>query len=417
MDPLVAMQRQLLLEPVSRQTLLQLAEWYRDRGALHQSTRCLQLLLRHVPGDPEALFWISHQGGVLRQAEATAQLEHLQRSLDDGDLDPSLSPDALSFLYFALAKLREEQQRWQEAFQLYSLANQQRKRALGLLNTDAVHYVEQAQLMVHLDARVALGLAGDPCLETSADDGDPGDDLVFIVGLPRCGSTLVETMLGLVEQVEPLGELRALPEAVRETGLLELLRRDPLDPAGIEAGLQRFRAAYRSVVPPSSGHTVDKTLTNYFYVGLIAWAWPKARIVHVLREPLDQILSAWKARFREGHHYSLELADLVRVQQAYRRLMRIWHERYGERIHLCRYEQLVADPVQHTKALAQFCGLAWSEHMLHPQLSRRVVRTASFQQVREPVHRSSVESWRRYAQELEPYRLQLEQAGLLAEGV
>jgi hypothetical protein len=152
------------------------------------------------------------------------------------------------------------------------------------------------------------------------------------------------------------------------------------------------------------------------YVGLILLAWPSASVVHVFRQPLDQMLSAWKARFREGHHYSLEFGALVQLQNAYQRLMRYWHQRYPLRLFLCQYETLIDHPEDMTEILSRFCGITWSERMLQPQHSRRLVRTASFQQVRQPIHRQSVSSWRRYEAQLQPYRAQLEAAGLSLEG-
>lgn len=381
---------------------LRLAAAFRETGQLQQASRTLLRLLDHQPGHPEALFWLSHQMSLEPDSPALLQLERCWEQGGPG------TADERSYVLFALARVREQQGRWTEAFGLYQQANQARQQALGLLNTDAVLYVEQADLMQHLDRQLE-GLAD---LAASADSGR---DLVFLVGLPRCGSTLVETMLGQAEGALARGELRALPKAVRETNLLQTLRQEPLLPEPVAAGLASVGAAYRlDLGSEQAAISLDKTLTNFLYLGLIVRIWPQARIVHVERHPLDQILSAWCTRFREGHHYSLALTDLVRVQIAYRRLMEHWHAVLpAERLYRCRYEQLVQAPEPESEALARFCGLRWCESMLQPQRSTRRVLTASFQQVRQPIHDRSIGRWRHYAAELEPYAAQLREAGVV----
>lgn len=415
MDSSASLKHALLVTPRQRSLLLQLSELYREQGHLEASGRCLMLLLEDEPGDPEALFWLSQLGALTRESEAWLQL---QRWFTDGL--PS-SPDHQSYLLYAQAYLHEKEQRWQDAFDLYDQANVARKRALGLLNTDVVLYVEQAGLMQHLDEMLHARLSGiqsaQPGMASEwVSDADSGEDLIFIVGLPRCGSTLVETMLDQGSGVFALGELCTLPQAVRDSQLLEVLRGDRPEPSVLRQHLDRFRCAYRRDVPAAEGRQIDKTLINFLYVGLILLAWPSASVVHVFRQPLDQMLSAWKARFREGHHYSLEFGALVQLQIAYQRLMRYWHQRYPDRLFLCEYETLIDDPKDMTEALSRFCGITWSERMLQPQHSRRLVRTASFQQVRQPIHRQSVSGWRRYEAQLEPYCAQLEAAGLCLDG-
>jgi hypothetical protein len=415
MNSLALLKRELLITPRQRSLLLQLSESYREWGHLEASSRCLMLLLQDEPGDPETLYWLSQLGALTRESEAGLQL---QRWFAEGL--PS-NPDQQSYLLYAQAHLHEKEQRWHDAFDLYNQANAARKRALGLLNTDVVLYVEQAGLMQHLDEMLHDELVGVQSGHSAmashlAGHADTGDDLIFVVGLPRCGSTLVETMLAQGDAVVPLGELGTLPQAVRDSHLLEVLRGDRAEPSQLSQHLDLFRCSYRRDVPAAEGRQIDKTLINFLYVGLILLAWPAATVVHVFRQPPDQMLSAWKARFREGHHYSLELGALVQLQIAYQRLMRYWHARYPDRLFLCEYETLIDYPKDMTEALSRFCGITWSERMLQPQHSRRQVRTASFQQVRQPIHSQSVSGWRRYEAQFQPYCAQLEAAGVSLDG-
>jgi len=125
--------------------------------------------------------------------------------------------------------------------------------------------------------------------------------------------------------------------------------------------------------------------------------------VHVYRNPLDQIISAWTSRFAQGHHYALELYDLVNVQIAYQKLMKYWKTVIGNRVYQCSYEKLVLEPRIETKLLSEFCGLHWTEQMLRPQSSKRIVRTASFQQVRLGINTRSIGRWKNYEKQLIPF--------------
>ena len=381
---------------------LGLAQRYREAGQIDQSSEVLESLLDKYPGHPEALFWLSHQKTLTPDSKALSQLESWYREKRVNSVSNS------SYLLFALGRVREKQERWDEAYQFYLNANQQHKQELNLLNTDANIYIGQSRLHKSLYKSLRR-------LPSFVFGSDFGKDLVFIVGLPRCGSTLVETIIGMSSEACPLGELKALPLALEDSEIINLLKEERLEPSLLKNRLSKLDIVYRNNIPTNLGIKLDKTLTNFYLLGLISRVWPAAKIIHVKRHPLDQIMSAWKSRFAIGHRYSLELSDLIKVYASYNDLMDFWQTEFGSRIYICKYERLVKKPINESKSLASFCGIQWSEKMLKPQYSDRKVKTASFQTIREPINVNSVGSWKNYAKQLEPYLKELISLGVDVE--
>ncbi len=389
----------LIEDPGDVSSYLLLAKIFREEGDIKKSSRVLLKCIEVHEGHPESLFWLSHQ---MILEPGSVPLLQLEKSFRAGIPD---SCDNRSYILFALAKVKEKICSYEESFFLYKYANQQRKEALGLVNTDAVLYVERADLVETVDRNVREVYHQKLC-------DDNGSDLLFVVGLPRCGSTLVETILSLAEGTEAKGESEYSRRAIRASSVLKKFSNKAIDLGSLNSSLNLFRKTYRSFVCKSSLVKIDKTLYNFYYLGIISLVWPEAKIVHVLRNPLDQIISSWTSRFAEGQTYSLELADLVKVQIAYQKLMHYWRDLLGNRMYNCNYEKLVKDPIKETKSLAKYCCLQWNEKMLNPQRSNRIIRTASFQQVRVPINDRSIGRWKNYYKELYPYLLTLQQANI-----
>ncbi len=387
------------MQSVEVEKLLALAQIHRESGDIDKATSVIESLLKQFPGHPEALFWLSQQTRIQIGSTAFKQLE------DWYEKGGARSPDQRSYLWFALARVREDQGRWDEAYELYLNANKERKISLNLFNTDARIYIGQAKLHRALYKKLKR-------LPTFVFGSDHGRDLVFIVGLPRCGSTLVETILCGYPEVKPLGEINAFREALQETEIISLLEDDATSLNQISKRLDSIDTAYRRKLPCDLGIKVDKTLTNFYFLGLISRIWPAARIIHVQRHPLDQIVSAWRSRFLKGHSYSLELRDLVKVFISYRQLIDFWKIELGPRIYHCKYEQLVTNPKSETSSLAAFCGIPWSEKMLRPQDANRIIKTASFGQVRQPINDRSIGQWKNFSNHLSQYKSELIEAGI-----
>jgi tetratricopeptide (TPR) repeat protein len=245
------------------------------------------------------------------------------------------------------------------------------------------------------------------------------DAPIFIVGLPRSGSTLVERILASHSSLSAAGELNCLAVAIvdavrRQGGPPPSSRRDlvvrstTLDFAAL--GRDYLRAAHLSGA--MGPRFTDKMPLNYLYCGLIRRALPNARIVHVTREPMAACYAMYKTLFADGYPFSYDLQELGRYYVAYRRLMDHWQSSVPGAIYSIRYESLVADQVEQTRALLQFCGLEWEEACAQFHRNPAATTTASASQVRQPIYASSVSQWRHYQRQLAPLSRYLAAAGI-----
>lgn len=216
---------------------------------------------------------------------------------------------------------------------------------------------------------------------------------VFVTGLPRSGTTLVEMILSRVPGVAARGELPMA--AARAQAFLATGR-----PVTAEA-LANFAEGFRTDMPPvpeEASVFTDKMPANFRYIGLLADTFPDARFVCVGRDPRDVALSMWRRRFvTEGMNFASRLSDIADYANLFALYMRHWQATCADRILTVRYEDLVSDMDSGTRAIAEHCGLAWTEKMLHPEESDARVETASKDQVRARVHTRSVGGWQRFA--------------------
>jgi tetratricopeptide (TPR) repeat protein len=235
---------------------------------------------------------------------------------------------------------------------------------------------------------------------------------IFILGMPRSGSTLTEQILVSADGVEATGESLLFPWL-----LLDLASRRYGEPPYPEIAhklqpddLLALRRDYLRLVErvyTASPVFVDKQFTNWKYVGLLRLILPEARFVHTVRDPLDTCLSAYQQVFGTlGYGHNLEhLALILKDQQ---RVMAHWKALFPGEIHTLEYEKLIADPEAEIRALLAFCGIPWTDRALRFHETRRGIKTASVMQVRQPIYTSSVHKWKRYDKYLGPARRVLE---------
>ena len=238
--------------------------------------------------------------------------------------------------------------------------------------------------------------------------GFDSDEPIFVIGLPRTGTTLVEQVVSSHSQVFGAGELQAFPLAVinavkelygRPVGKLELvelsLRLDP----------ERLGRGYLEATRPQTGktrHFVDKQPSNYLYAGLIGRALPRARLIVVSRDPVDSCFAMYRALFTGAYPFSYTLAELAAYYAAWHRLIRHWQAILGHRLLVVRYEDLVQRFEATARRMTEHCGLAWEDRISSFHAHARTVTTASATQVRRPVYASSVGKWRNYEEQLAP---------------
>jgi hypothetical protein len=238
--------------------------------------------------------------------------------------------------------------------------------------------------------------------------GEPSPAPVFIVGMPRSGSTLVEQILASHPRVYGAGELKihlyttvngsqAFPELV---------------PSMAGEQFRRLGESYLAEIKrlaPKALRIINKMPFNYIYAGLIHLALPNSAIIHTVRDPVDTCISCFSILFTEQLNHTYDLAELGRYYRHYEVLMAHWHRVLPpERILDVRYEDIVADLENAARHIVAHCGLEWDERCLAFHQTERPVRTASFAQVRQPIYKSSVGRRRTYEAFLAPLRAELD---------
>jgi Flp pilus assembly protein TadD len=305
-------------------------------------------------------------------------------------------------LHFALAKSYEDIRRYDDAFSQLALGN--------ALKRTQIDY-DEAKTLAAFDSIQAM--FGPEFLRTRGNAGGDSTVPVFIVGMPRSGTTLVEQILASHPRVHAGGELQALGSALSGLGPQASVTSFPevmLSVSGED--LERFKTRYLSALarganPPS--HVTDKMPSNFFFLGLIDMAFPNARIIHAIRDPMDTCVSCFSKLFVAGQYHTYDLAELGRYYRRYQTLMAHWHRVLPPgRILDVHYERVVADLEGEARRIVAHCGLPWDARCLAFYETDRAVRTASATQVRQPLYRGAVGRWRAYETHLKPLLSALE---------
>ena len=243
-------------------------------------------------------------------------------------------------------------------------------------------------------------------------------DPIFIVGLPRSGTTLVDRVLGSHSRIHSAGELdyfaQCLVAAVRRDHPTPIPRQE-LVARSAQLDFSALGQAYlectrQGVATPL--RITDKMPLNYLYCGLIHRALPKAKIVHLTRHPMAAGYAMYKTLFKDAYPFSYDLEEIGRYCVTYRRLMDHWQASIPDVIHEVSYEALVTDQLAETAKLLDFCGLDWQEACVDFHRNVAATTTASAVQVRQPMYRTSLSQWRRYEKELQPLARILRAAGI-----
>jgi len=309
-------------------------------------------------------------------------------------------------LRYSLAKELEDLGEYAQSFAQLSQAASIRRRHMRYDAATDVHTVQWI-----IDAF--------PSLPQAEATGACTDAPIFVLGLPRSGTTLVERILGSHSKVFSAGELdcfaNSLVEAVRTlTGRTQMPRQElVMRSASVDfasLGQNYIRCAHAAT--GISGRFIDKMPLNYLYCGLIRRALPQAKLVHLTRHPLAVCYAMYKTLFRDGYPFSYDLGEIAQYYIGYRRLMDHWQAIMPDAIYSVSYESLVADQLGESKQLLQFCGLDWEEACAQFHQNPAASTTASASQVRRPIYDSSVTQWRHYESQLSGLRAQLEAAGI-----
>lgn len=331
-------------------------------------------------------------------AEVDALIERAEQAIARGGQDVR----GQASLHFAVARGHRRLKRYDAAFEAFEEANRTLWQS-GSFDREREHG-ELEELIGAFRPEVFGGLK-----EAGSDTRLP----VFIVGMPRSGSTLVEQIIASHRDVADAGEFTGL------TNIARLLSEDqggelryPRDigkfaPENLAKLGQEYLDALRFGRPGDALRITDKQLANFRHLGLIAVLFPKAAIIHCRRDPLDTCLSCYFQNFKdtEGHlGYSNDLEELGLYYRRYERLMAYWREILPSRLFEVDYEEMVSNQEEMSRRLIDHIGLPWDDACLDFHKARRSVRTASDAQVRKPIYGSSVAVWRNYEKHLMPLR-------------
>lgn len=341
-------------------------------------------ILAHEP----ARRWAALTRIALLDAEAIddEELTAMQRAAGGADTEANTRIG----LEFALGEVFEWRGRPGDAFAAWASGNELKRAMLAggqaPPTVAAANAAAAAYLETHFDAgfiATHAGRAGQPAVP------------IFVVGFPRCGSTLVEQILASHPAVQGMGE----------TGVLSDLLQGgyPGSAAGFRDLADRYLAKMRESGWDGASRFIDKTLENYLHVGAIVLMFPKATILHVARDPMDTSFACYRQLFASGNETLYDLAEIGAEYRRYRGLMAHWDAVLPGRVVEVNYESLANDPDQAIPALVtQAAGLSWDAACMRFFEREGAVRTASAAQVRRPVYATSVQRWRRHAAALAP---------------
>lgn len=256
-----------------------------------------------------------------------------------------------------------------------------------------------------------------------AEQGCLTDEPIFIIGMPRSGTTLVERIISSHPEVYSAGELLNFGTCLQqhvEGVTFQNLHSLTLDQL-LAIDWLRLGESYIESTRPATAikpRFIDKFPHNFFYVGFIARALPRARIICLRRNPLDTCLSNFREHFSETspfHGYASNLLDTGNYFVLFDQLMSHWKKAFPGRVHEVSYESLVMAPESESRALIEYCGLPWNNDCLHFEVNRSPSATASANQVRSPIYRDAMERWKKYGSRIDELHALLNQAGVATE--
>ncbi|KQU47439.1 hypothetical protein ASG67_14395 [Sphingomonas sp. Leaf339] len=368
--------------------LLNLGNLLEDRGEAVEARAVYGDVLAIEPRNGRAL---ARQAAIdVFEGRGSVAVTRLRDVLAEG----RLSPDAVAEVGFALGNALDSQGDYKAAFAAFEQAN----LAARAVAHPASRY-DRATFEALIDRLIAMPPVPKPTHPPM------GPSPIFICGMFRSGSTLVEQILSRHSRVTGGGELDIVP------ALAAAMQPYPeavsaLTPDGIRHLRDRYLAEAH-LLHPQADILTDKRPDNFLHIGLIKRIFPEARIVHTTRAPLDNILSIYFLHFDDSVAYGHKLGDIAHWFGQYRRLMAHWRALYGDDIFDVAYDEVVHAPESSIAGLLDFCGLPWEDAVLTQGVDQRLVRTASVWQVRQPLHQRSSGRWRNYAGPLAPFHAEL----------
>jgi tetratricopeptide (TPR) repeat protein len=379
------------LNPKQVRLRLSIGHLHKTAGRRRACEEAYKATLRLDPGFAEAYWSLAD---LKNYAFSDAEIAAMERLLASDARDRTNQAQ----LHFALGRACEHRAEYARAFAHYARGNLLRRPEVSF---DIASFEAKT--------RRVCGCFDAAFFTQRAGAGHPDPAPIFIVGLPRSGSTLVEQILASHSQVEGTMELPNILTMVREFDHLDA--RNDAYPESVRATAPAQLGALGEryldeTAPLRTGRArfIDKMPNNFSHVGLIRAILPNATVIDMRRHPMDACFSTFKQHFAEGQSFSYDLEDLGRYYRCYLSLMDHWDAVLPGKVLQLRYEELVREPEANIRRLLEHCRLPFEAACLSFHETRRQIRTASAEQVRQPLYASGVGYWRHFTAELEPLR-------------
>jgi predicted Zn-dependent protease len=362
-------------------------------GRLEESIAAYRKCVELSPGVGEA-YWSLANLKTFSFSEADIELMRSQVTTEGGDADDQ------AHIAFALGKALEDRQEYDESFKFYKRGNA--IRGVKHRHNPRINVFDTARQIKALDAEFFAVRAGQGC---------PATDPIFIVGLPRSGSTLLEQILASHSQVEGTAELVDIIAIANKLGKKtkqnpasfypEILR--DLSPDTLRELGEGYLASTR-IQRGDKPYFIDKMPNNFRHIGLIHLILPNAKIIDARRHPMACCFSNFKQLFARGQTFTYDLEGMGRYYRDYVILMDHWDKVLPRRVLRVQYEDMVADTENQIRRLLEHCGLPFEEQCLRFYETERAIRTPSAEQVRQPIYQGGLEQWRNFALHLGPLK-------------
>jgi len=357
------------------------------QGRLQEATESFNKAIQIKPDFAEAYYNLSK---IKRHDEYDETIRDMESLYDREDT----SSKQRELLAFALGKAFEELKEYDKAFK-YILEGNQLKRS-------SYHYEIKSDVERFNKMKEVFSPA---FFSSHSKMGNPDETPIFILGMPRSGTTLVEQILASHSQVHGAGELLDL--FMVASGIHTAKTKDKFPECLTGLTDENFVALGSSYLKSLRKHSnskrfiTDKMPHNFRLIGLIKVILPKAKVIHCMRHPMDNCLSVFKNRFSRANHYAYNLRDLGQFYYHYLDLMNHWRNTIPNFIYDISYEALVSDQEKQTRKLLNHCQLPWEESCLSFHKTERPIATSSYIQVRRPMYRDSINLWMKYEKQLE----------------
>ena len=380
--------KSLELKPEDSQALCNIGIIKMTLGQTREAKRYLLTSLKYNNQQCDSYYALSTIIETAKEAEEVIELMTPVKA-------SSLTSHARAFAEFARSNCFHKSKKYDAASKCLQLAN----------NYKLIVYPSNADSLLQ---EIALRISYPETAKKTNNDLSIGERRIFIVGMPRSGSTLLETILSINPEIQDLGESQSLSKAIKE---IELQNKGNFS-------YEDINTLYSQMQPIDNKkykYTTDKQLYNFIYVNWITTYMPAAKIIHCRRNPMDNILSMYRSCLTAGNNYTSNLEDSARVLIAQEQAMQIQKTRYHEKIFTFNYDQFVNTPEDNLRELLIWLDLEFNDNYLHPEKSRRRVNTASVMQARKPISNKSVGGWRNYETLLKPALKIIQESGVIID--